>query len=159
MEKVAVLMGSQSDMPIVQEGIKILQDFGVPFEWRILSAHRTPQALKSFVLEGGCGVFIAVAGKAAHLAGVVASLTTSPVIALPILTSDLGGLDSLLSSVQMPKGIPVACVGINAASNAALLALQILALNDPLLAQKLTKQRQEQESQVLQADLELQRSL
>ncbi|TSA81755.1 5-(carboxyamino)imidazole ribonucleotide mutase [Helicobacter mehlei] len=159
MEKVAVLMGSQSDTPIVQEGVKILQDFGAPFEWRILSAHRTPQALKSFVLESGCSVFIAAAGKAAHLAGVIASLTTRPIIALPILTSDLGGLDSLLSSVQMPKGIPVACVGINAASNAALLALQILALNDPLLAQKLTKHRQEQESQVLQADLELQRLL
>ncbi|MFC3847298.1 5-(carboxyamino)imidazole ribonucleotide mutase [Helicobacter baculiformis] len=158
MKKVAVIMGSKSDLPIVQKAIEILQDFHVPFEAHILSAHRTPEALKKFASQAhahGFGIVIAAAGKSAHLAGVVASLTTLPVIAIPMLTSDLKGVDSLLSSVQMPSGIPVACVGINASENAALLALEILAINEPSLQNKLTCKRQEQEEKILKADQEI----
>lgn len=158
MKKVAVIMGSKSDFEIVQKGVHILKDFQVPFEVHILSAHRTPEALKSFAMQArakGFGVVVAAAGKSAHLAGVIASLTTLPVIAIPMLTSDLGGLDSLLSSVQMPRGIPVACVGIDASENAALLALEILSVGEPSLQEKLAKKRQEQEEKILQEDQEM----
>ncbi|WP_104695300.1 5-(carboxyamino)imidazole ribonucleotide mutase [Helicobacter salomonis] len=155
MKKIALLMGSKSDLAILQPGITLLKEFQVPFEVHILSAHRTPHALHEFVLQApqnDVGVFIAAAGKSAHLAGVVASLSILPVIALPILTQDLGGLDSLLSSVQMPSGVPVACVGINAAQNAILLALEILALHEPILAKKLQQARHDNEAKILQDD-------
>ncbi|WP_121020341.1 5-(carboxyamino)imidazole ribonucleotide mutase [Helicobacter vulpis] len=155
MKKIALLMGSSSDLEVLRPGIAILQDFQAPFEVHVLSAHRTPHALHEFVLQashGDFGVFIAAAGKAAHLAGVIASLSILPVIALPILTKDLGGLDSLLSSVQMPSGVPVACVGINAAQNAVLLALEILALHEGVLAKKLQQMRRDNEAKILQDD-------
>ncbi|WP_120945717.1 5-(carboxyamino)imidazole ribonucleotide mutase [Helicobacter labacensis] len=155
MKKIAIVMGSQSDLPIIQPAIALLEEFQAPFMVRVLSAHRTPHALHEFVLQApqnDIGVFIAAAGKSAHLAGVIASLSILPVIALPILTQDLGGLDSLLSSVQMPSGVPVACVGINAAQNAALLALEILALHEAALAEKLQQARHDNEAKILQAD-------
>ncbi|ANV98040.1 5-(carboxyamino)imidazole ribonucleotide mutase [Helicobacter enhydrae] len=153
MKKVAVVMGSQSDLPIMQKCFEILKEFQIDFEVQILSAHRTPQATKDFAsnaIQNGFSVLIAAAGKSAHLAGVLASLTPLPVIAIPIKTSDLGGMDSLLSSVQMPSGIPVACVGINAAENAGLLAIQILATNHPDLYEKILNKRQKEAQKILQ---------
>ncbi|CAM2762744.1 5-(carboxyamino)imidazole ribonucleotide mutase [Helicobacter felis] len=155
MQKVAVIMGSKSDLEIVQKAFGILEEFEIPFEAHIFSAHRTPEALKAFAVQArdqGFGVLIAAAGKAAHLAGVIASLSTLPTIAIPMRGNDLQGLDSLLSSVQMPAGIPVACVGINAAENAALLAIEILALNSPKLQDKLAQKRQQQAMQILKED-------
>ena len=131
-KKVAVVMGSDSDLETMRPCIQRLQSFGIPAEVRIISAHRTPAAaeeLASHAAEKGFGVIIAAAGKAAHLAGVLAAYTTLPVIGVPIKTSLMGGLDSLLSMVQMPKGIPVACVAVDGADNAAILAAQMLAQN------------------------------
>ena len=145
---VLILMGSPSDESTMVDTAKTLEKFGVPFRMEIASAHRTPQRVRTLVEEAekeGCGVFIAGAGWAAHLAGVVASLTTKPVIGVPIPSSPLSGLDSLLSTVQMPGGIPVATValGNGGAQNAALLAVSILALSDETLSAKLEEYRKE----------------
>lgn len=146
--KVAVLMGSESDLPVVEATVKELECFGVPFELRVMSAHRTPQAVENFAraAEGrGVQVIIAAAGGAAHLAGVLASLTTLPVIGVPVPTDRMGGMDSLLSTVQMPGGVPVACVGLGSsgARNAAMLAVQILATADPSLRDALREHKVE----------------
>ena len=138
--KVAVVMGSDSDLATMRPCIKTLKSFGIETEVRVISAHRTPvvaEAFASGAKEAGFGVIIAAAGKAAHLAGVIAAYTTLPVIGVPIKTSLMGGLDSLLSMVQMPKGIPVACVAVDGADNAGILAVQMLALQDESLAVKL----------------------
>lgn len=158
MKKVAVVMGSKSDLEIVEKCIFILEEFQIDFEVYILSAHRTPQETKEFALNAdqrGFGVIIAAAGKSAHLAGVIASLSVLPVIAIPIQTKDLGGMDSLLSSVQMPSGVPVSCVGINAAENAGLLAVEMLAIDDQTLSLKLKKKRQENMQKVLKDNKEI----
>ncbi len=158
---VAVLMGSASDTQDMQGAAELLQKFGIPHEWRVLSAHRTPDRTRDYVLDAerrGCAAFIAAAGMAAHLAGAVAAQTTRPVIGVPLAASSLGGIDSLLSTVQMPPGMPVAAVAIGAsgAKNAALLAAQILALSDEALAERLRKDREERAAAVVQADTELQ---
>ena len=140
MKKVAVIMGSDTDLPVLAAAIKQLKAFDIPFEVRVISAHRTPYEAERFsrtAIENGFGVIIAAAGKAAHLAGVIAAYTTLPVIGLPIKSSMMDGLDSLLSTVQMPPGIPVATVAVDGAENAAILAAQILAVSDGALAQKL----------------------
>ncbi len=150
--KVAVIMGSVSDYDIMSAAIKILEEFGVEVEKKVISAHRTPDLMCEFAKtaeERGVDVIIAGAGGAAHVAGVVAGMTVVPVIGVPIQTKALGGMDSLLSIVQMPGGIPVATVAINGAKNAGLLAIQILALKDENLKAKLKKFRQEQTQQVL----------
>ncbi len=142
MKKVAVVMGSDSDLPVVRATVERLKYFGIPFEVRIISAHRTPYEAESFAstaIERGFGVIIACAGKAAHLAGVIAAYTTLPVIGLPIKSSFMDGLDSLLSVVQMPAGVPVATVAVGGAENAAVLAAQILALGEPELEAKLAE--------------------
>lgn len=142
MKKVAVVMGSDSDLPVVRAAVDRLKSFGIPFEVRIISAHRTPYEAESFAssaVERGFGVIIACAGKAAHLAGVIAAHTTLPVIGLPIKSSFMDGLDSLLSVVQMPTGIPVATVAVGGSDNAAILAAQILALGEPELMEKLSQ--------------------
>ncbi len=143
-KKVAVIMGSDSDFPTVAGAIKTLNAYQVPFEVHVMSAHRTPQAAAEFsasARQNGFGVIIAAAGKAAHLAGVLAAHTTLPVIGIPIKSSTLDGLDALLATVQMPKGIPVATVAIDGADNAAILAVQMLALSDETLARKLTEDK------------------
>ena len=153
MKKVAVIMGSDSDLPVVEKAMVTLEKFGVPFEVHVYSAHRTPEEAKAFAQnarQNGFGVLIAAAGKAAHLAGAVAANTTLPVIGIPIKSSTLDGLDALLSTVQMPGGIPVATVAIDGAENAALLAAQILAVEDAELAQKLDAARAEAAQKVLE---------
>ncbi|HQC54862.1 MAG TPA: 5-(carboxyamino)imidazole ribonucleotide mutase [Clostridia bacterium] len=140
MYKVAIIMGSKSDMPVVSGSAEVLKEFGVSYDMKILSAHRTPDEVKEFAInarDNGYGVIICAAGKAAHLAGVVAAYTTLPVIGIPIKSSTLDGLDSLLSTVQMPSGVPVATVAIDGAKNAGLLSIQILAVADKALAKKL----------------------
>jgi 5-(carboxyamino)imidazole ribonucleotide mutase len=159
--QVALLMGSDSDLPTVKEAADVLSNFGVPFEIRVLSAHRCPDQLVAYVRQveaNGVRVFVAAAGGAAHLAGVVAAHTICPVIGIPIQTSALSGLDSLLSTVQMPGGVPVATMAIGAAGakNAGLFAVQILALSDRALGEKLSEQRREQTEQVLQKDQRIQ---
>lgn len=138
--KVAFVMGSDSDLPVVEKGVKTVKDFGIDVVVRVISAHRTPQAAEEFAKNAeanGIGVIVAAAGKAAHLGGVLAAYTTIPVIGLPIKSSTLDGLDSLLSIVQMPPGIPVATVAIDGAENAGILAAQILALGNAELKEKL----------------------
>ena len=155
MKKVAIIMGSDSDLPVVTPAVETLKEFGIETEVRVLSAHRTPEQLRAFASsarENGFGVMIAAAGKAAHLAGAVAANTTLPVIGIPVKASTLDGLDALLSTVQMPAGIPVATVAIDGAKNAALLALQILAVNDSALAEKLDTQRASASAAVLEKD-------
>ena len=140
MKKVALIMGSDSDLPVVEKGIDILKKFNVPFEVHVYSAHRTPVETKEFTekaRENGFGVIIAAAGKAAHLAGAIAANTTLPVIGIPVKSSTLDGLDALLSTVQMPAGIPVATVAIDGAANAALLSIEILSVYDDELFNKL----------------------
>jgi len=140
--KVGIVMGSISDEPIMKNASDTFKEFGIEYECHILSAHRMPNKTREFAssLESaGISIVIAGAGKAAHLPGVIASYTIVPVIGVPIKTSDLGGMDSLLSIVQMPSGVPVACVAINGAKNAALLAIEILALGDKELASRLVK--------------------
>ena len=140
MKKVAVIMGSDSDLPIVEKGIKVLEDYGIPFEVHVYSAHRTPAETSAFVsgaASAGFGVIIAAAGMAAHLAGAIAANTVLPVIGIPISCKNTGGVDALWSTVQMPSGIPVATVAIDGAANAAHLAAQIIALSDPDLTEKL----------------------
>ena len=130
---VGIIMGSESDMPAMQPCMDQLDDFGIPYEVKVASAHRKPQEVHTWAStahQRGIKVIIAAAGKAAHLGGVVAAFTPDPVITVPMKTSDLGGLDSLLSMVQMPSGVPVACVAINGAKNAAILAMQILGTGD-----------------------------
>jgi phosphoribosylaminoimidazole carboxylase PurE protein len=154
---VAIVMGSESDLPVMTEAAKILREFSVPYEIRVISAHRTPHKAHDYAAsakERGVRVMIAGAGKAAHLAGVMASLTTLPVIGVPMATTDLGGLDSLLSTVQMPGGIPVAttAIGKAGAKNAGLLAVAILALSDNKIATKLSIYREKMLMEVEQAD-------
>jgi 5-(carboxyamino)imidazole ribonucleotide mutase len=152
--QVSILMGSKSDWDVVKGARDILQTLGVNAEAKVLSAHRAPGPLHDYVTGSTAKVFICAAGGAAHLAGVVASLTTRPVIALPIAGKHMDGLDSLLAMVQMPKGVPVATVAINGAGNAGLLAAQILAVADPALAQKLKDHRVSEMNKVLAEKLE-----
>jgi phosphoribosylaminoimidazole carboxylase PurE protein len=157
---VAVLMGSDSDLPIVRETLTILEQFGVAFDIRILSAHRSPAETVSYIKTSeaqGIRVYIAAAGGAAHLAGTIAAHTVHPVIGIPILGKSLDGEDSLFSTVQMPPGVPVATVGINAATNAAILAIQILALNDTLLTKQLKSYKQKLQKGIRQKNSELTR--
>lgn len=151
--KVAVIMGSDSDLPVLEPALKTLAEFGVSCEVVVASAHRTPEKVHDFVAtaaDRGIGVFIAAAGAAAHLPGVVASFTTMPVIGVPVNATSLGGLDALLSIVQMPSGIPVATMAINGAKNAALFAVQIIAAADPALRQKLVEYRRAMAAEVEQ---------
>lgn len=155
MKKVALIMGSDSDLPVVEKGINVLKEYGVPFEVHVYSAHRTPEEARKFsadARENGFGVIIAAAGKAAHLAGALAANTTLPVIGIPVKASVLDGMDALLSTVQMPKGIPVATVAIDGADNAALLAVEILAVTDDELASKLAEKHASASAAVLERD-------
>ena len=155
MKKVAVIMGSDSDLPIVEKGINVLKEYGVPYEVHVYSAHRTPKESAAFAAsarENGFGVIIAAAGMAAHLAGALAAQTTLPVIGIPVASGGLGGLDALLSTVQMPSGIPVATVAVGGAANAAILACQMLALSDDVLAAKLDSARADGYRKVLEKD-------
>ena len=152
MKKVGVIMGSDSDLPVVEKAINTLKDYGVPFEVHVYSAHRTPEQAKEFAanaVSNGFGAIICAAGKAAHLAGAIAAETVLPVIGIPVRSSTLDGLDALLSTVQMPSGIPVATVAIDGAQNAALLAVQILALGEPALADRLVGERRKSADAVL----------
>ncbi len=154
-KKAAVIMGSDSDWPVVEKAVKQLRELGIDVEARVMSAHRTPEQAREFALnarKNGFGVIIAAAGKAAHLAGALAANTTMPVIGIPIKSSTLDGLDALLSTVQMPSGIPVATVAIDGAANAALLAAEILAVGDAGLAAKLDKMREEMTAATLEKD-------
>ena len=158
MKKVAVIMGSDSDLPVVEKAFATLKEYGVPFEAHVYSAHRTPEEARRFAQsarENGFGVIIAAAGMAAHLAGALASATTLPVIGIPIASGNLGGMDALLSTVMMPSGIPVATVAVNGAANAAHLAVQILALGDAALARKLDEKRAKGAGKVLEKDRDL----
>lgn len=148
-------MGSDSDLPVVQKGIEVVKSFGVPVEVRVISAHRTPAEAESFARNAkanGIGVIVAAAGKAAHLGGVLAAYTTLPVIALPIKSNTLDGLDALLSMVQMPPGIPVATVAIDGAQNAGLLALQILGVADETISEKLQAYKEDMAETVRKKD-------
>ena len=159
MKKVAIMMGSDSDLPVVQKAIDTLKNFGVPYEAHVYSAHRTPEQAKAFsqgARANGFGAIICAAGMAAHLAGAVAANTTLPVIGIPITSKGLGGMDALLSTVMMPPGIPVATVAIDGAVNAALLAIQILAVEDGSLAEKLDAKRVKDAEAVLAKDAALQ---
>ena len=158
MRKVAILMGSDSDLPIVEKGINVLKEYGVPFEVHVYSAHRTPVETAEFVKnakDNGFGVIIAAAGMAAHLAGAVAANTVLPVIGIPVSCTNTGGFDALLATVQMPSGIPVATVAIDGAANAALLAVQILALSDDSLYAKLADARVKGAEKVLAKNKEV----
>ena len=162
MAKVAIVMGSDSDMPIMKKAAEFLDQMGIDFEMTIISAHREPDIFFEWAKgakDRGVKVIIAGAGKAAHLPGMCAALFPMPVIGIPMKTSDLGGVDSLYSIVQMPGGIPVATVGVNAAKNAALLAAQILAVGDDELMAKLIKMREDMAEQVRQKDIALQEKL
>ena len=158
MKKVGIVMGSASDMPVVKKAIDMLVSLDIPYEVHVYSAHRTPDEASNFsatAKDRGFGVIIAAAGMAAHLAGVVASRTTLPVIGIPCKSSNLDGMDALLATVQMPTGIPVATVAIDGAGNAALLAAQILALSDETLAQKLVDKRKRDTLAVLEKNKEI----
>ncbi len=155
MKKVGIIMGSDSDLPIIQKAVDLLRSLDIPFEVHVYSAHRTPVEARDFALNArskGFGVLIAAAGMAAHLAGAIAANTTLPVIGIPCKSSALDGMDALLSTVQMPTGIPVATVAINGGGNAALLAAQILAVSDAELAQKLDNKRVKDAQSVLDKD-------
>ena len=157
--KVAIVMGSKSDYPVVQKAEKMLDSFGVEYETRIISAHRTPKQAEEFAANAeanGFGCVIAAAGKAAHLAGVLAATTPLPVIGIPMKSSTMDGLDSLLSVVQMPKGVPVATVAIDGAENAAILAVQILSAADPALRQAIKDFKKQQEEDIVALDAEFQ---
>ena len=158
MKKVGIIMGSDSDLPVVEKAINTLKSFDVPYEVHVYSAPRTPIDARDFSVnarENGFGAIIAAAGKAAHLAGAIAANTTLPVIGIPIKSSTLDGLDALLSTVQMPSGIPVATVAIDGAENAALLAMQIIAVEDKLLAKKLDDARKAASEKVLAKNKEI----
>lgn len=153
MKKVGIIMGSDSDLPVVEKAINTLKEYEVPFEVHVFSAHRTPVEARDFSLnarKNGFGAIIAAAGMAAHLAGAIAANTTLPVIGIPVKSKNLDGLDALLSTVQMPTGIPVATVAIDGAANAALIAIQILAVSDEALAQKLDDARKAGAEKVLE---------
>ena len=155
MKKVAIIMGSDSDLPIVKGAVEKLRSFDVPFEVHVMSAHRTPDQAAEFsknAVKNGFGVIISAAGKAAHLGGVLAAHTILPVIGIPIKSSTLDGLDALLATVQMPSGIPVATVAIDGAANAAILAVQMLALSDEGLAQKLIDMKKQMADAVMEKD-------
>ena len=152
MKKVGIIMGSDSDLPVVEKAINTLKEYGVPYEVHVYSAHRTPVEARDFSVnarKNGFGAIIAAAGMAAHLAGAIAANTTLPVIGIPVKSTNLDGLDALFSTVQMPTGIPVATVAINGAANAALIAIQILAVTDEELASKLDKARTDGAEKVL----------
>ena len=162
MKKVAVIMGSDSDLPVVQGAISKLREFGVEVEAHVMSAHRTPEQAAAFSKnsrENGFGVIIAAAGKAAHLAGVLAAHTTLPVIGIPVKSSTLDGLDALLATVQMPSGIPVATVAIDGADNAAILAAQMLALSDESIAKQLHQMKVDMEQGVAKKNEALQQKV
>ena len=153
MKKVGIIMGSDSDLPVVEKAINTLKEYGVPYEVHVYSAHRTPIEAAEFsknARANGFGAIIAAAGMAAHLAGAVAANTTLPVIGIPVKSASLDGMDALLSTVQMPSGIPVATVAINGAANAALIAIQILAVEDKNLADKLDDARKKAAQTVLE---------
>ena len=155
MKKVGILMGSDSDLPVIQKGTAILKELEVPFEVHVYSAHRTPEQARAFCAgarENGFGVLICAAGMAAHLAGAAAAVSTLPVIGIPCKGPVLDGMDALLSTVQMPSGIPVATVGIGNGANAALLAAEILAVSDEALAERLQKKREADTAKVLEKD-------
>jgi len=161
MKKAAVVMGSDSDLPVIEKAFKRLNDFGIPFEAHVMSAHRTPEKAADFAKnarKNGFGVIIAAAGMAAHLGGVLAAHTTLPVIGIPI-KSTLDGLDALLATVQMPPGIPVATVAIDGADNAAILAAQILAIDDDTLAEKISAMKADMEYKVMEKDKQLQEKI
>jgi len=158
MKKVAVIMGSDSDLPTLKPCFEQLRAFGIPFEAHVYSAHRTPDQAAAFAMaaaDNGFGAIIAAAGKAAHLAGALAARTVLPVIGIPVKASTLDGLDALLSTVQMPAGIPVATVAIDGAANAAILAAQILAVSDPALTQTLLAFKEDMRLSALQKDSRL----
>lgn len=162
MKKVAIIMGSDSDLPVVTPAIKQLKELGIETEVRVMSAHRTPKEANEFsskAIENGFGVIIAAAGMAAHLGGVLAASTTLPVIGIPCSAKVLDGMDAMLATVMMPPGIPVAAVGVNAAKNAAILAAEILAVGDDELMKKLQEMRQEMSRQVREKDAALQEKL
>ena len=155
MKKIAVIMGSDSDLPVVKKATDMLEAFGVPYEVHVFSAHRTPVEAAEFTKaarKNGFGAIIAAAGMAAHLAGAIAANTTLPVVGIPVISGNLGGMDALFSTVQMPTGIPVATVAINGAANAALLCIEMLAINDDELAAKLDKKRADDSAAVLEKD-------
>jgi len=159
MKKAAVIMGSDSDLPVLEPAFKRLKEFGIPFQAHVCSAHRTPERAADFARgakDNGFAVIIAAAGKAAHLAGVLAAHTTLPVIGIPVKSSTLDGLDALLSTVQMPAGIPVATVAIDGADNAAILAAQIMAVSDEELAHKIAKMKYDMAGKVIEKDSDLQ---
>lgn len=158
MKKIGIVMGSDSDLPIVEKAINTLLEYEVPFEVHVFSAHRTPVEAKDFsanARKNGFGAIIAAAGMAAHLAGAIAANTTLPVIGIPVKSKNLEGMDALLSTVQMPTGIPVATVAIDGAANAAILAIQILAVEDKLLAEKLDAARAKGAEKVLSKNAEI----
>ena len=158
MKKVGIVMGSDSDLPVIEKVIATLQALEVPYEVHIYSAHRTPEEARAFALsarDNGFGVLIAAAGMAAHLAGALAANTTLPVIGIPMKSANLDGMDALLSTVQMPGGIPVATVGINGGVNAALLSAEILAVEDAALAERLRNKREQDRQTVLKKDAEI----
>jgi len=162
MKKVGIIMGSVSDLPVVQKTIDTLTSLDVPYEAHVYSAHRTPEEAAKFAREAkgaGFGVIIAAAGMAAHLAGAIAASTTLPVIGIPCKSNTLDGIDALLSTVQMPSGIPVATVAIGGGVNAALLAAEILSLSDDALAEKLARRREEMHDDVIKKDEELNKEL
>lgn len=157
MKKAGIILGSASDLPTVEKAVTTLREYGVPYELHIYSAHRTPEQARDFAInarENGFGVIIAAAGMAAHLAGAIAANTTLPVIGIPVKSTALDGVDALLSTVQMPSGIPVATVAINGAANAALLAVEILAVTDTELQEKLAAARKAGTDKVLAANAE-----
>ncbi len=162
MKKVGIIMGSDSDLPIVQKAVDTLKSFEVPYEVHVFSAHRTPAEAKQFsesARENGFGAIIAAAGMAAHLAGAIAANTTLPVIGIPIKSGHLNGIDALLSTVQMPSGIPVATVAIDGAVNAALLCIEIFAVNDRALAEKLDAKRKADSANVLEKNKKIENEL
>lgn len=155
MKKVAIIMGSDSDLKVMQGAMETLKSLEIPYAVRVISAHRTPEVAAEFARgaqEAGYGVIIAAAGKAAHLAGAMAANTVLPVVGVPVKSSTLDGLDALLSTVQMPSGMPVATVAIDGAANAALLAAQMIALSDPALMERLTARRRDQTEAVMEKD-------
>ena len=160
MKKIGIIMGSDSDLPVVQKAVDTLKSFGVPYEVHVFSAHRTPVEAKDFSASAranGFGAIIAAAGMAAHLAGAIAANTTLPVVGIPINSGKLNGVDALLSTVQMPSGIPVATVAIDGAVNAALLCVQFLAIEDADLAKKLDDKRAEDSKKVLEKNLAIEK--
>ena len=162
MKKIGIIMGSDSDLPVVEKAINTLKEYGVPFEVHVYSAHRTPTEAKEFsqnARANGFGAIIAAAGMAAHLAGAIAANTTLPVVGIPVASGGLGGMDALLSTVQMPTGIPVATVAIDGGANAALLCAQILAVEDAALAAKLDEKRAKDAAKVLEKDAAVSKEL